>query len=148
MKRLIIKKFITYCIIGLALNIISYVLHPNIVLINIIRLLALFAVLFDIGITIKNKNARKKYVIYSSVLFGQGIILWLVSLLLNVGLENTWLAFIGVNIMFLTILVSLFDTAQTIHKTYKKIARFLYFIASLGILILVITSVLTCLIKV
>ena len=143
MRSLIIKKFIIYSVAGIVLQVAYYIIYPHTIWSDILGFLYLFAVIIDIGRTIKNSARRKKYIIYLAVLAGQMIFFQLVSRILGVGLENTWLAFVGVNVMVLTIIAILFDIKNSLEETNARKNDGTYFfvlysiyIISIGILIL------------
>ena len=81
-----------------------------------ITLLMFFAMLVDIGISIKNKHVQKKYIIYTSIFTIQFIAIALVSNFMYPAYE-VLLALIGMNIFSLTLLVLCLDIIKSKRTT-------------------------------
>ena len=96
---------------------------------EIIFILVLFAMLVDIGISMKNKHKRKKYIVYVGMFTTQILVMVLVSLITDVGVGNTWLGAIGVGVIFITFGIMLFDVSVHIKTAHNSIATFLNFVA-------------------
>jgi len=75
--KTIIKKIIIYGIIGLPVQILqAYFYETDLHYISAILFYSfVFFVLFDIGRSIKNKNARKRYIIYVSIVVLQVVLI-------------------------------------------------------------------------
>ena len=138
-----LKIFSIYCIgvmtvIMLLAEIFRYTLLGTIA--GYLILLTMLAMLFHIGKVMQNILVKKKYFVYISVIAFQVIILQTISAILNVSLTNTWFAFIGVNVVFLTIFIMLIDIARTITSESEKVALALYVIVFIGAPIFLIVN--------
>ncbi|MCL2678674.1 MAG: hypothetical protein FWE85_06450 [Clostridiales bacterium] len=131
MKRIIIKIIFYNVLFGIAAilstelcensgNTLVYMIGASLIP------LSLGFILFDIGRSIKNKQTQKKYIIYTSILVGEILLLLLFSEILGVSTVNTWLADIGTSIMLVTVIVMLVITAQNVAKTRIDFAFYLY----------------------
>ena len=136
MKRLIIKKIIIYSIAGLALEIIASIYYYSSWTVAL-RFIVLLAILFDIGRTIEKKHIRKKFIIYSSVFFGEVLLFILLSQILGVGAENTPFAFLTFCVIFITIIVMLHKIAKSMMAAGIDKGLYLYLVVGLLIIILI-----------
>ena len=97
--------------------------------------------LFDIGKSTGNKYVRKKYIMYVSIFISEIIIINVLSLVLGVGTYNTWLGLVGANVIFLTIVIMLFDIVKSIKHSRTFVVHVVYFILFLTITLLVINNI-------
>lgn len=105
-----------------------------------VLILVVLMIIFDIGRSIKKEHIRKKYIMYASVLIGQIAIVQFVSFVTGVGTVNTWLAAIGVTVMFSTLVILMFDIAKSTKRTHSFISILTYFIAFMTILAIIIVN--------
>jgi hypothetical protein len=68
-------------------------------------------------------------IIYTSVFVGEILLMLLLSKILNVGTEDTWLGAVGVSVVFITGSIVLIDIARKLWKTHLAWACLLYFFA-------------------
>jgi len=133
MKEIVIKRCAIYLIGLIILIVVNSLLNEIIAdtpfgsIIGIILMLAICAMLVDIGRLIKDKLKRKKYIICVIIFVGQIAIIQLISIITGVGTENTWLGVIGISVVFLTATVMMFRVAKSIKRTHVLFAYLLYF---------------------
>ena len=107
-----------------------------------IPILALFVILFDIGRSMQDRNIKKKYFIYLAVFGGEIIIAVLFSVILGMGIQDSWLGFVSINMGILTIFVALFDIVRSMKNNIKdidigiKVGYLLFVIVIFGIFML------------
>ena len=101
----------------------------------------LFTALILVGKAMESKVVRKRYFIYVVILFSQLTTFQILSIVLNIGLVDTWLAFIGVNVIFITIFIMLFDIARIVSPTNKKLGNILRIVASASTALIVLASI-------
>jgi len=148
LKRLIIKKIIVYNILLVAVAIISEVLAPEserkllIAIMESLLPLAIFAILIDIGRSIENAKIRKKYALYTSILVGESLLIVFISKIFDVSTENSLLGTIGVNVIFVTLIVMLHKIAGYIKKTHEGMGCFLKIVIAFLIFGVVINNIL------
>ena len=89
----------------------------------------------------KSPIIKKKYMICLGIIVGTLILTFLLSWILDVRTQNTWLALVSLDIIFVTIGVMLFDKAKSLQDSEKhlQIGCFLYFILFAGALGLIIS---------
>ena len=148
MKHIIIKKFIIYCILLTIMGIFAQILYMDSenTLTNKIGdsllILSLGAMLFDIGKSITNKKVHIKYIIYTSILVGEILLMVVISKLLGVSTENTWLGTIGTIIIFTTLSIVLFNIAKAVKNTHLGLSIFLYLIIFILIIGMIVNFIL------
>ena len=106
----------------------------------IVFYLVLAVMLIDIGVSIKKRDVKKKYITYTCLIIGQIIIVQIVSAITNVATVNTWLAAVGVNALFITIVIILLDVARSIKHTNELVVGILRFIVFLIVTLLLISN--------
>ena len=139
--RQLIKKFIKYGIIGTPLYVIAAVADISGMhyISEIIIYLYLFYVLFDIGWSITSTSARKKYIIYMSIIIMQIVVLSTLGEVfgfktyISSETENSLLDAISVFIIFGTITGILIKIVHDCKKEYPAV-RLLYFPISMMVL--------------
>ena len=131
-----------------ALYIVSMVVYvfaqdTILVLVGVLSLLTLCAFLIDLGISIKNKKTKKKFIIYTSLFAAQIAAIHLISIITGISTTNTLLTSIGFIVIFATIVVMFFDIAKSIRDTHRAIADLLHHINLCIILIIVILVIIS-----
>jgi len=101
-----------------------------------IAILAALAAFFHIGIIIPNKTVKKKYFIYIVIIISETLLTLLLSVILGVGLRDTWLASISMGIIFLTILIILLDIGRFLKDTHPNVTMTLYIFFFIGLVML------------
>jgi len=147
MKNMLIKRLIIYMVTLTIIGIIGTLLEeitagvPLGGFAGIGILLWLCVLLVDIGWLIKNKQRRKKYIVYIGIFVGQIAIMSFISAITGVGTGNTWLGAIGASIMALTAVVMMFKTAKSIKRTRPLVAKLLYFFIFLTVTAVIVTNI-------
>jgi len=80
------------------------------------------------------KLSKKRVAIYVSIMIGEILLIFLLSNLLGISTENTWLGAIGAAIIFATLFVMLFDIAWKVKNTRADIGCLLFFMIFTGAL--------------
>jgi hypothetical protein len=144
-----LKIVIPYFVItAIAIAILSEILKSTRIFtyVEYLSPLAMCAMLCHIGAVMQNKFVKKKYFFYLSIIIGEGILFNVFFITLNAN-GDSWIFVIGFAIIFLTLLIMLFDMAKTVKDTNKKVSWILSIIAFvcvvLGIPIFIIQSVLS-----
>ena len=83
-----------------------------------------------------------KYRVYICLIVFEILVIELLSKLLNVGTVNTWLATVGLDLVFLTICVMLYKIAKSKAGTDSLVPYVLYF----AIFVIVVTRILNSII--
>ena len=139
MKKILKKLFIYSC--GLTIATIFVESRRFGITGNILGLLVICAILFDIGRIIKNKTVQRKYFIYLSIIVCQILLLQLISVVLDVGTVNTWLGLVGANVILGTMFTMFFDIARILKNNKKFLGGLLLVIALLGTAIMILLTV-------
>ena len=71
------------------------------------------------------KNIKNRCKLYAIIIVGTFLIAQIISAITGVSTVNTWLGLVGVSIIFLIIIIMLFDISRTIKGTYPRISRHL-----------------------
>jgi len=88
----------------------------------------------------KNKQARKKYIIFTSIIVGQMVFFQLLSIALNVSTENTWLGLLGANAILLSIFAMMLHIAKPMRDTRRALCLLLHLVAYFGIAMVVMVN--------
>ena len=91
---------------------------------GMLAILILLASLTDIGISIKDKRKRKKYIIYVSLFIIEIAAIASISIIKDIGLSNTWLGSIGISVILATMAVMFFDISKSMKYINNVIAHF------------------------
>ena len=83
------------------------------------------------------KFIKNKYIIFTSIIVGEIILIILISRILNISTENTLLGLIVADVFFITIIIMLISMVKSLQNKHISAMFFVYFI----LLILVITLV-------
>ena len=111
MRKIVIRKLVLYSILTVASAVISELLSVNMdvviadVLSACISYFAICIILFDIGRSIKTKELRKKYIVYTCILVSEILLILMLSVFIGVSTENTWLGVFAVIVLFSTVSV-------------------------------------------
>ena len=89
----------------------------------------------------KSKYSKKKFYIYSSIFLIEILLIKTISYAFNVSTRNTWLALIGLDVIFITIGILFLDIAQYIKNIRKTVAFLLYFAAVFIALTIIIVNI-------
>jgi hypothetical protein len=143
-----IKKTFFYGMIGIPFQILVAFFQDSelFYMSTIIMYLYALGVLFHIGWSIKRKSARKKYIIYMSIVIFQMILLSVLGDIfgfktsISSETENTILDAISVFIIFGTILWILIKIVRDSKKEFPEV-QWLYFPIAIIVIALVATSV-------
>jgi len=71
----------------------------------------------------------KKFIVYGSIILGLILIALVLGSILNVETNNSWIAIALILPLFFTISLMLFSLAKLVHKIHEMAGYFLYFIA-------------------
>jgi len=101
---------------------------------NIFFLVVLGGILLDIGSSIPNERAEKKYFIYMGILIALGVLFNCLSIATYVDVHSdfTWQNLLAANAMLAIILVMLFEIARAVRNTHVGASYLLYSIAGIG----------------
>jgi len=72
-------------------------------------------------------NIRNRCKLYAGIIIGSFIMGQIISAITGVGTENTWLAFVVVTIVVLTMVIMLFDVSKVVKSTRPRLAYLLQF---------------------
>ena len=104
-------------------------------------LIVLLVIFFYIGHSIKKKHVKKKFAFYSIMFICVMMVFPIISVIIGVEMENTWLGFVGAMTICLVLVVILFDVAKSIKHTHRDIAFYLYFACVLMIVLITIFNI-------
>lgn len=79
-----------------------------------------------------------KFIIYPAVILIEFISINILSKVLSISTENTWLGAIGVDLIFVTIIIILIDIA----KKFRNKNTFVFYLISILIILLILVTVL------
>jgi len=144
----VIKKSFLYGIIGIPFTILAAIFDTaeTYYISSIIVYLYSFGVLFHIGWSIKRESARKKYIIYMSIIISQMVLFSVLGEVfgfktyISSETENTLLDAISVFIIFGTIAGILIKIVRDSKKEFP-VVQWLYFPITMIVVTLIITSV-------
>jgi len=109
---------------------------------NYLLLFTFFVLLVYVGVSLKNKEHKKKYFIYGGIVVGQVTFFYLPSLLPEVNSTNHNLVFaLAFFVISTTVFILLFKTAKSVQETNEKLSLVLNLSALLGIIATAIISI-------
>ena len=88
------------------------------------------------------KFIKNKYIIFTSMIVGEIIVIILISRILNISTENTLLGLIGADVIFLTIIIMLISIAKSLHNKYVYSSFFIFLILLILITAIIINNIL------
>ena len=105
---------------------------------NVVVVVALCGMLFHIGKLIVNMEIKRKYFIYMGIIVGVAILLSVLSAIMGIAVQDTWLGLIGGGVMLIASYVMFFDISRVVAKTNDKLGAKLQLIGVMGCIITVI----------